>query len=53
MVAEPYGAEIRAFVEAVDQNKDVVIKGEDAIKALKVCLACIKSSETGESVTID
>ena len=51
--AEPYGAEIRAFVEAVDQNKDVVIKGEDAIKALKVCLACIKSSETGESVTID
>ena len=50
--AEPYGAELRAFIEAVDKGKDVVIAGEDAIKALKVCLACIKSSMTGESVVI-
>lgn len=49
---EPYAAEIRAFVQAVENNQEPKVTGEQALKALKVALACIESSKTQKSVVV-
>jgi len=48
----PYEAELRAFYDALIQKKPVPVTGEQAMEALEVALAAVKSAQTGESVTI-
>lgn len=49
---EPYTAELQEFINAVIEEREPLITGEAAIKAIKVSLAAIKSSKTGEAVEL-
>ena len=49
---EPYMRELKAFSDAVENKTPPVISGEAALSALRVALAAVKSSQSGEAVTI-
>ncbi|MEG2087626.1 MAG: Gfo/Idh/MocA family oxidoreductase [Angelakisella sp.] len=49
---EPYCAELNEFVQAVNHNTPPIVTGEQAIDALRVALAAIESSVTGQPVTL-
>jgi UDP-N-acetylglucosamine 3-dehydrogenase len=49
---EPYRKELQLYVDAVDHGTDVVVTGEESIETLRVVLAAVKSSKTGESVEV-
>jgi predicted dehydrogenase len=49
---EPYTKEIQEFIDSIIEGRKPKISGEDAIKALKISLAAIESSKTGEAVVI-
>ena len=52
-LCNPYTAEIRSFIFAVENNKAVEVTGEQALKALKVALAALESSKTGQPVELN
>lgn len=47
---EPYTAEIQEFINSIIEEREPAVSGEDAIKALKIALAAIESSKTGNVV---
>ena len=49
---EPYTVEIQEFINAIIEDREPKITGEEAIKAIEVSLAAIKSSKTGEAVEL-
>lgn len=49
---EPYTAELQEFINAVTEDREPLITGEAAIKAIKVSLAAIKSSKTAEAIEL-
>lgn len=49
---EPYMRELKAFSDAVENKTPPVISGEAALSVLRVALAAVKSSQSGEAVTI-
>jgi Predicted dehydrogenases and related proteins len=49
---EPYTAELREYVNSIIEDREPAISGEDAIKALEISLAAVKSARTGEVVFI-
>lgn len=49
---EPYAAELREFIDCIEQNTPVTVTGEQAIEALRISLAAIESSQTGKPVTL-
>lgn len=51
-LSDPYTAEIRSFILSVENNRDPEVTGEQALKALKVALACVESSKTQKAVVI-
>jgi len=50
LVEGPYTTELRHFVECIRNDKEPAVTGTDAINALKVCLAALKSIKTGQPV---
>lgn len=48
----PYLLELRHFVDCVINNKEPDITGKDALKALEISLAALKSIETGKPIVI-
>jgi len=48
---EPYTAELQDFVNCIIEDREPFVTAEDAVKALEISLAAIKSSKTGEAVT--
>lgn len=49
---EPYTKEIQEFIDSIIEDREPKISGKDAIEALKISLAAIESSNTGEAVAI-
>ncbi len=49
---EPYTAELRQFIDCVENNTPVIVTGEQAVKALKIALAAVESSQTGMPVQL-
>ncbi|MDI6617708.1 MAG: Gfo/Idh/MocA family oxidoreductase [Clostridiales bacterium] len=47
---EPYTMEIQKFIDCITENKKPLVSGEDAIKALEISLAAVKSARTKEVV---
>jgi UDP-N-acetylglucosamine 3-dehydrogenase len=50
---EPLKLEIKNFIDAIENNVEPLVNGEDALISLKVTIAAIKSLETGGVVNID
>lgn len=50
--ANPFGAEIAAFVQAIEQNTAPPIPGKQGLEALRVALAAHESLETGRPITL-
>ncbi len=48
----PYAKEIIKFLEAVEENKEVPVPTVDALEAMNIALAAIKSIETGKPVKV-
>lgn len=48
----PYQLEIEDFVNALKEARDLRVTPDDAIEALKISLAAIESSESGQPVDI-
>lgn len=51
-IAEPYCAELNEFVRSVEYNLPLAVTGQEAIEALKAVLAGIRSSQTGQPVSL-
>lgn len=51
-IAEPYCAELNEFVRSIEYNLPLAVTGQEAIEALKVVLAGIQSSQTGQPVSL-
>lgn len=49
---EPYCAELNEFIQCVRNNVEPIVTGEQAIEALRVALAAVESSKTGEPVCL-
>lgn len=49
---EPYTAELQDFVNCIIEDREPYVTAEDAVKALEISLAAVKSSKTGEAVTL-
>lgn len=49
---EPYTAELNEFIGCVEQDLEPAVTGEEAVKALRLCLAALESSKTGQPVTL-
>lgn len=49
---EPYTKEIQCFIDCIIEDKAPYVTGKDAIEAVRISLAAIKSSKEGKSVTI-
>lgn len=48
----PYELEMRNFLEAVQSGAEVAVTLESGIKSVRLALAALKSSETGQPVTL-
>ncbi len=51
-ITEPYCAELNEFVRSIEYNLPLAVTGQEAIEALKVVLAGIQSSQTGQPVSL-
>jgi len=49
---EPYTIELQDFVNCIIENREPLVTAEDAVKALEISLAALKSIKTGEAVTL-
>jgi UDP-N-acetylglucosamine 3-dehydrogenase len=49
---EPYTMEIQSFIDSIINNTEPEVTGEEAIKSLKVSLAAVESSITGNVVYV-
>jgi predicted dehydrogenase len=49
---EPLRAELEAFAEAVRNDTDVPVSGQDGLAALQLALSIVKSGETHEIVQL-
>lgn len=49
---EPYTAELKDFINCIIESREPYVTADDAVKALEISLAAIKSSKTGEVVTL-
>ena len=47
---DPYTTEIREFIDCVEQDTALKVTGEEALAALKIALAAVRSVQTGESI---
>jgi inositol 2-dehydrogenase len=50
--AEAYAAEIRDFVEAIEADRSVKVKGQDARTATAVCIAATRSLDEGKPIEV-
>lgn len=48
---EPYTAQLQDFVSCILEDREPCVTAEEAVKALEISLAAIKSSRDGEAVT--
>jgi len=46
----PYTMELRHFIQSVEEDREPEVTGEDALSALEIALAALKSIETGTPV---
>jgi predicted dehydrogenase len=51
-MASPLIAEDRSFVDAILNNQNVPVTGEDGLKAVEMTLAALQSIETGKAVNL-
>jgi len=49
---EPLKAELKAFIEAVREDSDVPISGEDGLEALRISLALVESGEKHQVIEV-
>jgi predicted dehydrogenase len=49
---EAYAAEIRAFVNAIENNEPVAVDGHDARAATAIAIAATRSLDDGRSVMV-
>lgn len=49
---EPYTRELQEFVSCIKEDRDPLVSGEDAVKALEISLAAVKSARAGEPSVI-
>ncbi|MCL6625265.1 Gfo/Idh/MocA family protein [Alicyclobacillus shizuokensis] len=49
----PYHTELAHFIECIRENKEPIVRPEDAIKALEISLAAVESAQTGQVVTLN
>ena len=49
---EPLKAELRAFIEAVENNSPVPVSGEDGLTALKLALALVESGQKHQVIEV-
>jgi predicted dehydrogenase len=49
---EPYTAELQRFTDCIINGLEPEVSAEDAMKALEISIAAIKSSRTGEAVSL-
>lgn len=49
---DPYYAELRGFLDAVQNGTPVPVPPEDGMKAIAVAIAAIESAKTGKAVTL-
>ncbi|KAB8127495.1 Gfo/Idh/MocA family oxidoreductase [Gracilibacillus oryzae] len=49
----PHHKELEHFIECVETNKQPLITPEDAMKAIEISMAAIRSMETGQPVTLN
>ncbi len=49
---EPYMLELKSFINAVEEGREPLISGQEALSALRVSLAALESSRTGCAVTV-
>lgn len=49
---EPYTKELQEFIDSIIEDRVPLISGEDAIKALRISLAAVRSARTGEAVVL-
>ena len=49
---EPYTRELENFINCINGDTEPDVSAEDAVKALNVSLAAIKSSKTGAAITV-
>lgn len=47
-----FARQAQAFVDAIQENRNPAIMGEDGVRALELALAIYQSAETGETVYI-
>lgn len=50
--SEPYAAELQDFVDSIIEGREPSVTGSEAVKALEISLAAIKSVQTGEAVVL-
>ncbi|MFD1675543.1 Gfo/Idh/MocA family protein [Alicyclobacillus fodiniaquatilis] len=48
----PYQLELEHFVDCIAQNKEPIVRAEDAYKALEISLAALESAQTGSVVKL-
>jgi len=49
---EPYTAELQDFINCIIEDREPYVTAEDAVKALEISLAAIKSAKSSEAVTL-
>jgi predicted dehydrogenase len=47
-----YAAELQHFADCIALGKEPLVNGEEATRSLELCLAAIRSAETGQVVTL-
>ena len=47
-----FARQAQAFVDAIREDREPVITGEDGLRALELALAIYQSAETGETVRL-
>ena len=50
---DPYATQLRAFIQAIEKGTEIPVKPEEALAALKIGLAAIKSAQTGTAVRLE
>ena len=49
---EPLKAELRAFLQAIENNSPMPVSGEDGLEALRISLALVESGRTHQVIEV-
>ncbi|HGE73046.1 TPA: gfo/Idh/MocA family oxidoreductase [Candidatus Poribacteria bacterium] len=50
VIESPYTTELKYFIDAVKNDKEPPVTGEDALRAIEIAIASLKSMETGKPI---